>query len=178
MTIKVPFTVEGLDEAIKQIDAYKQSLNAKCQRLAQLIAERVAWSASQGFSGSIADDIVKPPGERPTPNVTVSIDDRGTIQVVMAEGKDAVFVEFGAGVHYNGGKGMIGRSPNPLVEKNGLPFTIGSYDKGNGRKEAWGWIEDETLYVSRGTPAAMPMYHGVQEARAVILDLAREVFSA
>lgn len=172
--ISVPLSVEGLDEAIKQIEAYKLKLHDKCERLARLIAERVAWSAAQGFSGAIADDIFKPPGERPSPDVSVSIDDQGMVQVVMADGSDAVFIEFGAGVYYNG---TAGSSPHPMGEENG--FLIGEYDKGQGKKKTWALPGSTKLQpiLTHGTPAAMPMYHGLQDALAVITDLAMEVFS-
>ena len=168
--ITVPFSVEGLSDAIKQIEAYKLRLRQKTVRLGQLIAERVAWSASQGFSGAIAGDVVG--GERPSPDVTVEIEDNGNTQIVIASGSDAVFVEFGAGVYYNG---AAGTSPHP--KGNEFGFLIGEYGKGQGAKRAWGYYEDGEVKITHGTPAAMPMYHGLQDAIRVMYDLAREVFS-
>ena len=177
-TIKIPFTVDGLDEAIKQIDAYKQELNAKCELLAKRIGDIVFSSANNGFGNALADDVMTPGGRRES-NVTVSLEGSGNLLVVIASGSDAVFIEFGAGVFHNGGKGMIGQSPHPWVEEKQLPYTIGTYDKGYGKKDVWGFTDDDkNLFLTHGTPAAMPLYHAVQEAKALIPDLAREVFSA
>lgn len=168
--ISVPLSVDGLGQAIREIEAYKLRLNQKAIRLGQLIAERVAWSAAQGFSGSIASDVVG--GERPSPDVKVEIEDNGNTQIVIASGSDAVFVEFGAGVYYNG---AAGSSPHP--QGNELGFLIGEYGKGQGAKRAWGYYEDGEVKITHGTPASMPMYHGMQDAISVIIDLAQEVFS-
>lgn len=172
-TIKVPFTVAGLDEAIKQIDAYKQSLALKCQELATRIAQVITWSAQNGFNTALAEDLIHEEGR--TANVTVDAEADGSLIVVIARGKDAVFVEFGAGVYNNG---TVGSSPNPNGEK--LGFTIGSFSSHAPDKKAWGFreTEDGPLHLTHGTPAAMPMYRGVQEAKQMMLQLAREVFSA
>lgn len=164
----------SLDAAIRQIDDYKRSLKSKCESLAERVAERIAWRASEGFSTAIADDIFSPAGDRPTGNVSVSVSSEGALCVVIAEGEDAAFIEFGAGVSYNG---PVGSSPNPLVAQEGLPFTIGSHSYVEPTsKTRWWFTKDGQHYGTHGTPAAMPMYRGVQDAINVIADLAREVF--
>lgn len=172
-TITVRLNEQSIDEAIAQLDEYVQSLKLKCQRLAQLVAERIAWSASQGFSSAIADDIFTT-GDRPTADVSVSVEDNGNLQLVIASGADAVFVEFGAGVYYNG---AAGSSPHPKGAENG--FLIGEYGKGKGKKNVWALPGSTKLnpILTHGTPAAMPMYHGLQDALNVITDLAQEVFA-
>ena len=179
--ISVPLSVDGLGQAIREIEAYKLRLNQKCARLAQLIAERVQWDASRGFMGSIADDIYavidadgtyRPAGDRPTPEVSVDILSNGNLQVVVASGPDVVFVEFGAGIHFNGDEGS---SPHP--KGNEFNYLIGRYGDGHGANHAWGFPEDGEIKLTHGTPASMPLYHAVENARELIQDLAREVFS-
>jgi hypothetical protein len=83
-------------------------------------------------------------------------------------------MEFGAGVYYNG---AVGSSPNPLG--TGLGFTIGSYGKGNGRKEVWGYRgEDGEIHLTHGAPASMPLYKAVQSVSRDIARIAREVFAS
>ena len=163
---------KSIEAVIKQIDAYKNSLDQKCATLAQRVANRISWNAQTGFATALADDIVGAP--KPS-NVSVTVEDNGNVQFVVASGSDVAFIEFGAGIHYNG---SAGNSPNPWGAN--LGFTIGSYGQGKGgRSHAWGFFDaDGNLHISHGTPAAMPMYHGVQEAVQVLFDLAREVFSA
>jgi hypothetical protein len=82
-------------------------------------------------------------------------------------------MEFGAGVYYNG---AVGSSPNPLGTD--LGFTIGSYGKGNGRKEVWGYCgEDGEIHLTHGAPSSMPLYKAVQSVLRDIARIAREVFS-
>ena len=189
MVIKFnPLNARSVDDAIKKIEEYQKDLDDKLRRFRQLIAERIRWSAESGFSSAITSDIFMG-GTPPPNNVTVTVDERDDMTVVIANGEQAVFIEFGAGVYYNGGKGMIGSSPHQWGAEN--QFTIGTYGKGYGSKNAWAlpkemWQETAldkdgntklVPMLTRGTPAAMPMFHGVEEAERVIGDLAREVFA-
>lgn len=171
--ITCELSVESIDAAIKEIEAYKQELADKLRRLQTLIAERVTWSVTSGFNNATFDVI----SGTPEPNdVTVELDDSGNVSVIIARGKQAVFIEFGAGVYNNGPKGS---SPHPWTETNPT-FLIGEYGMGNGARNAWAYYNGEkgkeNLVVTHGTPAAMPMYNGYKTALAIIGDLAREVF--
>lgn len=170
-TIKIDLLSPGsLDAAIKQIDDYKRSLAGKCESLAEQIAERVAWRASEGFATAVSADIIG--GPQIGSDVTVTVESDGKMQVVIASGEDAVFIEFGAGVYDNG---AAGSSPHPKGAEHG--FLIGEYGLGRGKRRTWGYYENGELVRTHGTPAAMPMYHGLQDAIKVIADLAREVFA-
>jgi hypothetical protein len=106
--------------------------------------------------------------------VDVVVEDNGNMTLVIANGTDAVFMEFGAGVYYNG---AVGSSPNPLGAA--LGFTIGSYGFGQGKKEVWGYMgEDGRLHLTHGTPASMPLYRALQSVVNDIEQIAREVFSS
>lgn len=171
-TIKFSLSEESINQAIVELDQYAQSLEGKAARLRQLVAERIRWNAEDGFSNAIADDIYRG-GERTYGDVTVDVHEDGDISIVMASGSDAVFIEFGAGVHYNG---STGNSPHPRGVKMG--FTIGEYGRGMGAHDAWAipGSTAEKPILTHGTPAAMPMYRGAREALAVIRELAEEVF--
>lgn len=57
-------------------------------------------------------------------------------------------------------------------------MTIGSFGEGKGARTVWGFRgEDGELHLSRGVPAAMPMYRAAREALGEIEALAVEVFS-
>lgn len=91
---------------------------------------------------------------------------------VVVEGKDLLFIEFGAGVHYNV---PAGSSPHPKGEEFG--YTIGSYGKGLGENDSW-WYTDSTgvSRQSQGTQATMPLYKASTEMRLKIRKIAKEVF--
>lgn len=168
--IRFALDEQGIDAALREIKEYKQSFLKKVDIYRKRIAEEIANSASLKFASSTMEHTVR--GETRKPDVRVSVDERGGISVVVADGEDAVWCEFGAGVYYNG---SVGSSPNPYGKE--LGFTIGSYGKGYGKSKAWGYY-DETgeLVITRGTPASMPMYDSAKEITKKAIDIAREVF--
>ena len=169
MKIQMTLDPHDLARAAESVRRYARDVERKAGELRDLIARNIAWSASEGFSTAVADDLI---GEEFKPaDVTVDIREDGDVRVVFASGEDAVFVEFGAGVSRNGG---VGSSPHPRGEE--LGFTIGSYGKGLGAKPVWGFTKDGAHHITRGTPARMPMYRGMEDALSTIYDLAREVF--
>ena len=87
-------------------------------------------------------------------------------------GPNAAFVEFGAGIHYNG---PAGSSPHPLGTE--LGYTIGSYGQGQGANDFWFYTKDETEHISHGTQALMPMWKASQKMRQEAKAKAKSVFS-
>lgn len=167
--IKFSLNEKSIAKAIREIEKYKIEFQKKVDTYRKRIAEEIAVNASLNFGSSIMEDRVR--GGPRKPNVDVRVDERGSIAVVVADGEDAVWCEFGAGVYHNG---SVGSSPHP--KGNELGFTIGSYGKGYGKQKAWGYYEDGQLVITRGTPASMPMYNAVQEVTRKAIEIAREVF--
>lgn len=169
--ITIGLSESEIDRAIKEIADYKRDFLQKVELLRKKVAERLSDEAQSGFTGAIVDDITAKSGGKRYAQVDVSVTDRGSLSVVIANGEDAVWVEFGAGVNHNG---SVGSSPNPYGSE--LGFTIGGYGKGNGRKETWGFYEEGELRITRGTPATMPMARAVTTICNDISEIAREVF--
>ena len=169
--IKCGLSVDEIDKAIKEIEKFKEDFRKKVDTYRKRIANEIAVNASLNFGNSIVDDVIRGGAPRKA-EVAVDVDERGNISVVVADGEDAVWCEFGAGVYHNG---SVGSSPNPYGNDIGL--TIGSYGKGYGKKQAWGYYdENNELVLTRGTPAAMPMYNATQEVLRKSVEIAREVF--
>lgn len=162
---------KDINTAIRELEKYKQQFLKKVDNYRKRIAEEIATNASLNFGRATLDHTVK--GVTRKPDVKVSVTERGQISIVVADGEDAIWCEFGAGVYYNG---SVGSSPNPYG--NDLGFTIGNYGFGFGRRQAWGYYADGTLVITRGTPASMPMYNAVQEIMRKSIDIAREVFGS
>ena len=168
--ITIGLSEQDIDRALRELTQYKADFTQKVELLREKVAERLAVEAQSGFTGAVVDDLIKR-GQK-FADVKVSVDNRSNLSVVVANGEDAVWVEFGAGVYHNG---STGSSPHPKGAE--LGFTIGSFGKGNGKKEAWGYYdEDGELKLTRGTPATMPMYRAVQTVCNDIQNIAREVF--
>lgn len=168
--IQYTLDTKDIDRAIREIEQYKQEIKAKVEECRKRIADAIAKDAQINFNSAQIEDII-PSGTR-RPDVSVSVNERGAMTVIVADGADAVWCEFGAGVYHNG---AAGSSPHPVG--NDLGFTIGSYGKGYGKKSAWGYY-DETgaLIITRGTRASMPLYNAAQAVARKALDIAREVF--
>lgn len=168
--ISVSLSESGIEKAIQELLAYKQEIIRKTELLRQKVAARLADEARSGFNGAIVDYLTGKNSPR-LADVNVTVDDRDNVSVVVAEGEDAVWVEFGAGVYHNG---SVGSSPHPKGAE--LGFTIGGYGKGNGKKEIWGFYDDGELRLTHGTPARMPMSQAMNTIINDIVSIAREVF--
>lgn len=158
-----------INRAIKELEQYKQEIIRKTDLLREKVADRLAELAKSGFAGAVVDDLLR--GGQRTAQVDVTIEDRENVTLVIASGEDAIWAEFGAGVHHNGSPGS---SPHPKGSE--LGFTIGSYGKGMGKKDIWGFYEDGELRLTHGAPATMPMYNALKTVCDEISEIAREVF--
>lgn len=167
--ISFGLSTSEINRAMKELADYKQEIFHKTELLREKVAERLADEAKNGFSGAVVDDLTR--GGQRFAQVDVSVDNRGSVTVVVASGEDAVWVEFGAGVYHNGSPGS---SPHPYGVELGM--TIGGFGKGNGKKEVWGFYEDGELKLTRGTPARMPMALAVTTVCNDIQAIAKEVF--
>lgn len=173
--IKFGLSVDEIDKAIKEIEKFKEDFRKKVDTYRKRIADEIAVNAQLNFGSSIVDDVISG-GAPHKAEVNVTVDERGSISVVVADGEDAVWCEFGSGVYHNG---SVGSSPNPYG--NDLGFTIGSYGKGHGQRQVWGYYTDPDsktgLVLTHGTPATMPMYNAAQEVLHKAVAIAREVWT-
>lgn len=168
--IRISLDTRSIDKAIKEIEKYKLKLRDNIEECRRRIAEAISLEAQRNFNMANVDDTIM--GGSRKANVTVSVNELGTMSIVIADGEDAVWCEFGSGVYHNG---SAGSSPNPYG--NNLGFTIGSYGKGFGKNKAWGYYDDNhNLVITRGTPASLPMYNAVQTVTRQVLQIVREVF--
>ena len=164
------------------ITAYSRKVERRTEQLRDQVAEMIRHRAELGFSGAIADDTFAVRDGRDVladsailSSVTVTVDPAGDSRLVIAHGEDAVWIEFGAGVYHNGSAGSY---PNPLAAPAHMA-AIGTYGLGHGAQEAWGYLgSDGKFHITRGTPAAMPLYRAVQSVAGDIVRIARGVFSA
>ena len=170
--INVKLTTSGIEAAIRELRKYERRLYRKSVVLRERVSYFIAKDASAVFNTAAAGDDLRE--GTITGNVQVSVEQKGNnVTLIIADGKDAVFMEFGAGVYFNG---PVGSSPNPLGTE--LGFTIGSYSTHKPDKEIWGYKgEDGEIHLTHGTPASMPLYRAVQRVWKDIDRIAQEVFS-
>ena len=182
--ISFSLSPKDIDRAVKELKNYQRDFKEKCQKFREMIAERVAWSASKGFTTALAGDtfeVVKGHGKDrvKTPvqpwfgaDVSVTVTHGTDLSIIIADGYEATFIEYGAGKYYNGAPGS---SPHEWGPQQG--YLIGTYGKHHGRKDVWGYYTGpDEVTRTHGTPAAKPMYNGLKEALATIDEIAKEVF--
>ena len=152
---------KDIDRLIVEFSQYRQMLLKKEKQFLARLANIGLKEASVRFTTAMYDGIN---------DVTVQLDDKGTGYVIEAAGRAVAFIEFGAGVYYNEGE------PYPSARPSGI-VGIGQYGKGYGKRKAWGY-RDETnqLVITRGNPAAMPMWYASEEMKRSVTKIAREVF--
>lgn len=167
--IEISLSPSSIRKAIKELEAKKQSFDEKQKEFVRMFAERIAEYAKNAFDNAEMD--ISPDGGSRKPDVKVEIEERDGYTAIVAKGSDAVWVEFGAGIYYNG---STGTSPHPKGEE--LSLTIGSYGKGYGNRNVWGFYDGDELILTHGTPALMPLYNAVKQACEDIKDIAKEVF--
>lgn len=155
--IHAELSEKSLSDAAKEIRAYRQWVESKEAELRLRLAQRGAVVASINFARAFYD------GAR---NVSVRVDDTGSVAVIYAEGEAVAFIEFGSGARDGYGHpqaGQFGVGPGTYPGK-------GHWNDPNG----WWFGNGQHSY---GNPPAMAMYQAVQVMAAELTDIARDVFS-
>lgn len=170
MKLSIALSEKSISDAIKQVKQYKQWVDRKTRELTERLAIIGAHEAVVRFSGAYYTD------DNDTvvdvyPHSVVAT--HGSGYIISASGTVLYFIEFGAGVYYNGAE------PYPLPRPKDVA-KIGEYGQGKGKQDTWGYYRNgdkNDLVLTHGTPAAMPMYHATQEMRRELTRIAREVFA-
>ena len=159
--IKMSLSVASIDNAVKELKAFKISLDRKKDKLLEELANIGIKEASVRFTTAMYDGVN---------DSSVTLTNIPDGYCILAEGKAVAFIEFGAGVYHNPGE------PYPNPRPSGI-VGIGEYGKGLGKRQAWGFKDESgELVITHGNPAAMPMWYASEEMRSKILKIAREVF--
>lgn len=167
MVIRMSLDPASIGAAIKQLEDYKNDLPDKAEQIRKRVTEELQKLVAEGFNGAVYDDVLHE-GMK-VPDVEVTVDERDNVSVIIAHGKEAVFVEFGAGVYYNPSGSPHPSRPSGIVN-------IGEYGKGYGKRKIWGYYKNGELKLTHGTPASAPMYHALKAIAEKLPDIAREVF--
>lgn len=156
--------IDGLSDrnianAVKELREYAAWVERKESELRSRLASLGATVASIQFARAIYNG---------TNDVSVRVDDTGSVAVIYAEGESVAFIEFGSGITYGSGHpqaGELGMGPGTYPEGKG------HWDNPNG----WWYAHGQHTY---GNPPAMAMYQAVQAMTAELTRIAREVFAS
>ncbi len=159
--IHMSLSSKSVQKAINELKSYRDSLDAKKDKLLEELANIGVREASVRFTTAIYDGLNDS-------SVTLEVISDG--YCIKAEGRAVAFIEFGAGVYHNPGE------PYPNPRPDGI-VGIGEYGKGYGKRQAWGFKDESgTLVITHGNPAAMPMWYASEEMRNAIRQKFVEVF--
>ena len=154
--IDIELTDASIKSGIKELRLYKSWIIEKEAELRSRLAALGATVASIEFSRAIYNG---------SKDVSVRVDDTGSVAVIYAEGESVAFIEFGAGIKYGYGHpqaGEHGMGPGTYPGK-------GHWDNEKG----WWYGHGQHSY---GNPPAMAMYDAVQKMTEELTRIAKEVF--
>lgn len=156
--ITIDLSAKSIDSAIKEVRKYKAWVLEKEKELRQRLAMLGASVASIKFSTAIYNG---------TNDVTVRVEDDGSMATIYAEGESVAFIEFGAGAKHGYGHPQTGE----------FGVGPGTYPDGKGN-----WDNPKGWYIpggehTFGNPPAMAMYGAVQTITEQVTMIAKEVFS-
>lgn len=156
--IRIELTNKSINNAIKQLHEYKNWITQKEAELRLRLAQVGATVASIRFARAIYNG---------TNDVTVRVDNTGSVAVIYAEGDAVAFIEFGSGAKYGYG--------HPTAGEHGMG--PGTYPNGKGHwddEDGWWYGHNQHSY---GNPPAMAMYAAHQTMVEQLAEIAREVFA-
>ena len=171
-TIKMTLDPKSIDDAMKELRAYRDSINNKIDTFVETLVQHGVKIASLCVASTNGDSKL--------PDVTYEVNDMGDIikATIAIVGQDVLFVEFGAGIAYNTG------NQHPLASQFG--YGIGTYPSERPPNRAinpgyWYYSDADNAYkkVSKrsiGTEATMPIYHAAESIRNEYIKQAVEVF--
>lgn len=157
--------INGLSEAniataVQELRRYAVWVEQKEAELRTRLASLGATVASIQFSRAVYNG---------TNDVSVRVDNTGSVAVIYAEGESVAFIEFGSGEKYGYGHPMAGQ----------LGFGPGTWSDGPEGKGHWdnpkGWWYGHGQH-SYGNPPAMAMVAARDAMVEDITTIAREVF--
>lgn len=175
-TLSVTLSISSIRNLQKELEKYRDSLTYKCELLVKRLAEAGIPVIDENMAKAAftVDEKGIQSGADPQHYTQVKINTFGNYARadLIVEGKELLFIEFGAGVYYNG---AAGSSPHPKGEEFG--YIIGSYGKGHGVQKVWGYYADSgELILTHGVEATMPMYKASLEIMQNVVKIAKEVF--
>lgn len=177
-TFNIGLNLKDIENLKKQLIQYRdvelpQKMREVVTRLAELgipVIEQKMSEASYTY-----DEKGIQSGSDTEHNTYIDVKSFGDTAVakLVLQGKEVLFIEFGAGTYHNT---AAGDTPHPLGKEYG--YLIGSYGMGNGAKQVWGYYADTgELVLTRGTKATMPMYSADMEIINNVTRIVREVFN-
>lgn len=159
-TIQTELNDSSINSAIKELRQYSAWVQSKEAELRSRLAMLGATVASIQFSRAIYNG---------SNDVSVRVDDTGSVAVIYAEGESVAFIEFGSGIRHGYG--------HPQAAEFGFgPGTWSDSEQGKGHwnnEHGWWYGSGQHSY---GNPPAMAMVAARDAIVEEVTRIATEVF--
>lgn len=166
---KANLSPASLDNLVREVTTYISSLDQKCELLVRRLIEEVGLKVVQENINAFKGDSKK------SYNTYFELHrypEKGAFGKLVVENEDILFIEFGAGIHYNNG--------NAHPQAHDFGYGVGTYPgQKNAINPGYWWYKDDDggLRLSLGTEATMPVYKAYAEMITKVGIIAREVFA-
>lgn len=173
-TVKLTLNTTSIGNAIQSLLEYKALLENNALSIRSSVADYMKDFMQDQINGCVHHVYVVPNSKGQTfgnVKAVVSAENGESDSVVSAKGAKIAFVEFGAGVHFNGPAGQYAH-PNPPMGQGIVP--IGEYGKKNGRNDSWRLGNNWKTY---GTPMQMPVQYSANYTADHIADAVKDTFT-
>ena len=164
---------KSLQEAIRQIEQYRDELPRKAQQLCQRLAEEGVKVADAAINSV-------PIGRTITLTTDINPSKMGCRAMLKMTGREtrtedgriyysALGIEFGSGIYYN-------KTANPKSSEFGMG--VGTFPgQTHAFQDKWYYLGDDgEWHASHGVQASMPMYHAFSEMTKSVDKIVKEVF--
>lgn len=169
--ISVENAIKDLDRYIDKLKQLEEELPVALAEYGVPIAQMLYTNAAYDIFAHWGTDPYESPMQAEHPDIEVTMEKGDKGAWIVAKGEKVLFVEFGAGVFYNGEEAYLGERPEGVVG-------IGEYGKGYGNQKVWGFTDDAgEHHVTSGTPASNAMYFTEQEVIEHIAEVARRILN-
>lgn len=170
--IKCNLSVESIDKALKQIANYKKRF-LKCQdKLVDELA-KLGYETAKAAMPPEGSDAYRSGG------ADLTVRNVNGVITIGLHGQQAVFIEFGTGLGFNGREGT---SSHPHGVE--LGYTIGSWslsDKGKGQifnPDGWFFYDNGDWVHTWGNPTYMPLGKAEAKLTSDVMAVVRKVFGS
>ena len=168
--IKCKLDTDSIGKAIQEIRDYRESINDKLKDFFDALLENGRIEAITRLQSTVGDST-----EGIITTEVLQSDGDTLKAVITLMGKDALFIEFGAGIAYNTGM------QHPYADEFG--YGPGTYPSEHPPNRAinpgyWYYREEGNDKVVRsiGTQASMPIYYASETMRKNAIQKALDVF--
>lgn len=170
MNIEINLSKDSVKKAIRELEAYRDSLKNKNEIFVEKLADLGVPIIDKRIGASTGDASTEHDTE-----ITIYSSGDHAQAVLSVSGREIMFIEFGSGIYYN--------KDNPAPHAAEFGYGVGTWPGQkfalNEKPPGW-WYRDDAnnLHRSLGQQATAPLLSATHEIIENIRKIAREVYAS